>query len=182
MPLTVQHVKTSLIADDAADARRFLSYDPHTGEIRWKEKRTRNSKANVGDLAGGLDDHGYVRVMLNGRKYRAQHLAFALMGDVVPLCVDHINGIRNDNRWCNLRPASIALNNKNAVRKRTGSTPHKGVTWSKAHNKWKCRINNDGVTEYLGLFADLDVAVTAWQTRAEQLKYSARHRGVSHVD
>ena len=176
MGITVQHVKTSLIADDVAAARRYLSYDPGTGDIRWKEKRTRNSRANVGDLAGGIDDHGYRRVMLNGRKYRAHQLAFMLMGDVVPLCVDHINGTRSDNRWANLRPASVSLNAKNAKKRKDSVAPHKGVTWSKAHSKWKCRINNNGVTEYLGLFSSLADAAHAWQVRAEQLGFSVRHR------
>jgi len=153
----------------------FLSYDPETGEVRWLVKRTQNSTANVGDLAGSLDENGYRRVMFDGKKMRVHRLAFVFMGQPVPEQVDHINGDRSDNRWCNLRPSNAQHNARNACRRKDSETAVTGVTFSKAHGKWKVRVNRSGVTEYLGLFANLLDAAAARISKQNAYDYSDRH-------
>ena len=155
--------------------RQYLQYDPETGAIVWLVKRTKNSTANVGDLAGGIDEHGYRRIMFDGKKYRAHRLAFVLMGHDMPEQVDHINGDRTDNCWVNLRPANPKINAKNACRRVNTKTALTGVSFSTPHNKWKVRINLDGVTEYLGLFDNILDAAAARISRQNAYAYSDRH-------
>ena len=110
----IQHFYSQTVADGTATSvvrlREFLRYDPETGEVRWLVKRTRNSTANVGDLAGAIDETGYRRIMFDGKKHRVHRLAFMFMGQPMPEQVDHINGDRSDNRWCNLRSADPQVN------------------------------------------------------------------------
>ncbi len=79
-----------------------LSYDPDSGVFRRKISNTRAVKA--GDIAGSQNGKGYLTMMVCGRVYKAHRLAFLYMtGSFPPEEVDHINGIRDDNRWACLR-------------------------------------------------------------------------------
>lgn len=179
--MSILHAYTQTVADGTATSvvrlREFLKYDPETGKICWLVKRTNNATANVGDEAGGVDENGYRRIMFDGKKYRAHRLAFVFMGLPMPAQVDHINGNRADNRWCNLRAADALINARNAKRREGSATAVTGVGYSKQHNKWKVRINNCGVTEYLGLFSDRTAAIAARMARQRELGYSDRHGG-----
>ena len=169
--MAVSHVKS----DTIADLRALLSYDADTGEIRWLVKRTQNAKANVGDLAGGIDDHGYVRITVDGRKIRAHRLVYWLMGQEPPHEVDHINGNRSDNRWVNLRRADHLMNAKNAAKRRDGNTPATGVGFMKACQKWRVRLNHRGKSIFIGLFDDLDQAMAARLNANRQYGFHENH-------
>lgn len=177
--MAVSHVYSQTVADGTAISlvrmREFLSYSPDTGDLVWLRKRTHNRKANVGDVAGGVDEHGYIRIMFDGKKYRAHRVAFVLMGLPMPEQVDHINGNRRDNRWVNLRPSNAQANARNACRRQDSRTALTGVTFSVQHGKWKVRINRSGVTQYLGLFPNLLDAAAARLSAQNALAYSHRH-------
>src|SRR5690348_9568791 len=96
------------------DPRQLLAYEPDTGLFRWKTVNDGYQRAAPGDVAGGVDENGYVRIRAGGVSYRAHRLAFLLMGEDMPHQVDHINGKRSDNRWVNLRRADPLVNAKNA--------------------------------------------------------------------
>ena len=71
--------------------------------------------------------------------------------------VDHINGNRADNRWCNLRDVSRTLNNQNQRRAQKdnetgllGVSPHRG--------RFKAQIRVNGKVRNLGLFDSPEVA------------------------
>ena len=49
-----------------------LRYDRDTGEFVWR-KNYRNRL--VGEIAGSIDGDGYLAIKVNGRIYRAHHLA-----------------------------------------------------------------------------------------------------------
>jgi hypothetical protein len=67
------------------------------------------------------------------------------------LIVDHKNGDTLDNRRSNLRIATKSQNGCNA-RRVEGSSKYKGVSYSKATNKWVARITKDRRTIALGYF------------------------------
>jgi|SRR5262249_13953776 len=82
--------------------REVLSYDPETGTFTW---RVSGGGRRTSGVAGHHDRawKGYVCIAVDGRKYRAQRLAFLYMtGDWPPAQIDHINGDTSDNRWANL--------------------------------------------------------------------------------
>lgn len=57
---------------------------------------------------------GYWAVGIDGRNYYHHRLAFLFMtGEWPAHHVDHINGDRADNRWCNLRSCTPTVNQQN---------------------------------------------------------------------
>ena len=58
--------------------------------------------------------------------------------------IDHINGVRDDNRQTNLRQATRAQNMHNGPRLRTNTSGFAGVAWDKNGGKWIARRGGDG--------------------------------------
>jgi hypothetical protein len=82
--------------------RQLLSYDPATGEFRWRVRVS--IRVQVGQIAGRINGDGYVRIGVDGSEYFASRLACLWMEGWYPEhLVEHINGQRHDNRWENLR-------------------------------------------------------------------------------
>lgn len=97
--------------------RDGFRYDPETGDIHQLVERRPNG-------TGGISRAGKRHMMINHSGYailttvfgernyliRAHRLAFFLTNGKWPGTVDHINGVRTDNRWCNLREVSDSFN------------------------------------------------------------------------
>ena len=96
--------------------RGLFSYNPETGVLTWKEAP---GFLNGSMRAGGRLKNGYrrIRADLDGtgsrRCYKEHRVIFKLMTGEEPPMIDHINGIRDDNRWCNLRAADATINRRN---------------------------------------------------------------------
>jgi len=121
--------------------KEMLSYDPETGVFTWLQG---TSRSPTGSVAGGVSEQGYRRIRIFGKKYRAHRLAWLYMTGEWPTVVDHKNGIRDDNRWVNLRKASVTDNTRN-----TGITPRntsgvKGVSWHKRTSGWEAGVRVSG--------------------------------------
>lgn len=101
----------------------LFSYDPETGYFTRLVK-TQNSAARI--IAGSPNNKSYINIGIDGKVYSAHRLAFFYMTGEWPKDeIDHVNNIRNDNRWCNLREATRKQNCVN--RKGYGGTGIKGV-------------------------------------------------------
>lgn len=82
----------------------LLSYDPQTGVLT----RRHNTKAIT-----GKNSKGYLRLSVDGSVYKAHRVIYKMMTGQEPKCVDHRNGVVDDNRWDNLRAADPFLNQGN---------------------------------------------------------------------
>jgi len=97
-----------------SELKELLHYDPETGVFTWLVRN--GSGVEAGDVAGTLTLRGYWSIRYRRRSYRAHRLAFLYMtGSFPTLDVDHINGARGDNRWCNLREVTSRQNARNRV-------------------------------------------------------------------
>ena len=77
--------------------------------------------------------------------------------------VDHINGVKYDNRLKNLREADAKLNGRNAVLPRTNTTGKVGVSVAES-GRFTARVCN----KHVGTFDTLDEAAEA-RTEAQKL-------------
>lgn len=60
----------------------LLAYDKRTGLLTWKHTRART--ARKGDEAGTVDRHGYVTIMLMGRRVQAHRLIWFMVHGAWP--------------------------------------------------------------------------------------------------
>lgn len=106
---------------------------------------------------------------MNGPGHGAHRLAFLLMTGAMPAGdVDHINGNRADNRWCNLRDVSRAVNMQNLRKPRADNTTgFLGVSLSKG--RYQAQIAANGKTHYLGLYDCPKLAHAAYVARKRLL-------------
>lgn len=147
--------------------KELLHYDPDTGIFTWKVRPA--NCLQIGDVAGGTDFYGYCRIRVLGKICKAHRLAFLYMEGYMPEnCVDHINRIRNDNRWCNLREVSRSCNAKNREFCPSDTTGVVGVRFYKTMGKWGARIHVNRSRVYLGCFeTKTDAAKARWEAEVK---------------
>jgi len=92
-----------------------------------------------------------------------RHILYVPEGFVI----DHINRNGLDNRKANLRPATVAQNAQNAV-KRKNRSGYKGVWLAKDKRKWRAAIWHNNKREYLGYFNSPRQAAKAYDTAAKK--------------
>lgn len=131
----------------------LLKYDPNSGIFVWIRNTTKS--VMIGDKAGSKHyKNGYHSICIDGKRYLAHRLAWLYMTGIWPKDqIDHINGIRDDNRWTNLRTATCSENHQNIDRK-TGKSGYRGVTWHNKNKKWMAQIRFNKTNICLGYFDD----------------------------
>lgn len=154
------------------ELKELLYYNPISGIFTWKVDRGR--KAKRGDIAGTLLQDGYVRVTIKGVRYRAHRLAFMFMTGKFPeIDVDHINNIRCDNSWKNLREATDKQNGANKKLAKNNKTGFKNVSYRKDLGTYSVRLRSNGVMLNLGHFKDLELA--ALVAEEAQIKFNGEY-------
>src|SRR5258706_1935551 len=116
-----------------------LHYDPLTGIFTWKTKpRSRSPSRDL--VAGCRRSDGYITIGIGQERFLAHRLAYFYMTGKWPpkgLEIDHINGIRSDDKFKNLRVVTKAQNRQNthAMNNKNG---YSGV--HKNHNGFIARL------------------------------------------
>jgi len=147
--------------------RELLDYNPVTGVFLWKIDRA--STARVGSTAGYRRRDGYTGMKIEQRELLAHRVAWLHVHGRWPVDqLDHVNGIKSDNRLTNLREASRAENKCNTKRPATNTSGFKGVTWHIHTKRWVARLTINRRRVHLGYFSTADEAHTAYCTAAAQ--------------
>lgn len=147
--------------------REVVDYDPGTGVFTWKASTRGHVKK--GSVAGSVKERGYRGIGIDGILYREHRLAFLYQtGEWPKEQIDHINGVRDDNRYANLREATNAENRRNSKRRVNNRSGFKGVSWHNQSRRWRARIKLHGKSTHLGLFASKENAYAAYCAAAEK--------------
>ena len=146
--------------------KQLFSYNPETGLFTRLVSASFGTYA--GDIAGHLDKEGYVQICVDYKLCRAHRLAWLYMtGNWPTKQIDHINRIKNDNRFSNLRDVSNKENSLNKAPKECALIPpgskSKYVGVSQKRNSWRARVTIDGKQVHLGVFKTEELANAARQ-------------------
>ena len=151
-----------------ARLKELLRYDQETG-IFTRLVRTA-SWVKVGDTAGCQHNCGYLKIGVSGKEYLAHRLAWLYMTGRWPSEeIDHRNGMREDNRWLNLREATTSENAQNLAVRSNNKSGLTGVIWYARYKKWQAQIQSRGQQTYLGRFEDKHAAYAAYLAAKAQL-------------
>lgn len=139
--------------------REVLAYNPETGELTHNQSRSGVTK---GRRAGYFNFRGYIEVHLFGRLYRGHRIAWLLhYGEWPTAEIDHINGLKSDNRIKNLRCVPGLANTHNMTRARRDNTSgFAGVR--KNGSGWSSSIRVEGKRFHLGTFKTAEEASAAY--------------------
>jgi hypothetical protein len=152
-----------------------LHYNPETGVFtRLKANCTR---VKVGDIAGNLSKStGYIRFSINKKEYVAHRLAWLYMTGSFPINeIDHINGIKHDNRFSNLRDVPHEVNQRNAVSHRGFGNKNNvhgyaGVCFEKKANRYRAECNMFGIRKVIGYYLTAKQAGAAYFLYVRKMK------------
>ena len=168
--------------------RQLLRYDPETGKLYWRERRVEHFRDSATRKASHIcalwnvrysgkeafckaNYLGYLCGFLLGEHHKAHRIIFALVTGSCPPEVDHINGIRSDNRWVNLRGVDRREQMKNTAMRSDNTSGAIGVSKEKNSKSWRARIANKNI----GFFPTFDLAVEARRKAEIEHGYHPNH-------
>lgn len=175
----------------------LLEYDKTTGKLTYKPRARKYFKSTSayktfakrfeGKNAGSVTVDGYLAVRILGYTVKVHRLIIKMLTGQWPICVDHINGKKLDNRWSNIRSCTYSDNNRNQRLQRRNKSGYPGVYWNSRITKtgvdrgyWRAQavIRDDNgklSKKNLGNFKDLDEAINAKKDWDEANGYHPNH-------
>lgn len=164
----------TLITQDELKER--LHYDPETGI--FTDLKNKNRELNT------IQSRGYIGITILKKQYLAHRLAYLYMTGKWPDCqIDHVNQIKDDNRWSNLRAASISQNMHNVKIRSDNSSGYKGV-WRCYYNnkKWRASIKYNGKKINLGTYNTPEEASEVYKKKAIELMGEFAYTGDNTIN
>jgi hypothetical protein len=151
------------------ELKKFIHYNPLTGV--FTRLVSLHPRIPAGGVTGSTTRTGYVHIGVLGRSYPAARLAWLYMTGSFPKGqIDHINRLRNDNRFNNLRDVTQTQNNYNTGLYKNNTSGFKGVQKTKK-GEYRAGARVDGVQTHIGTYATAEEASQAY------LDFVAPYRG-----
>lgn len=169
----------------------LMEYDPDTGSLLWKDRpldlfkdgkqsahhnmAAWNAKCAGKPALNSLRD-GYLRGRLLGEFVYAHRVIWKMMTGDEPDLIDHINGIRSNNRWCNLRSIDARNNAMNSALRSDNTSGVVGVTWDpRFGGKWVAQIFVGQERIFLGQYDEIGDAVRARKAAERKHNFHPNH-------
>lgn len=149
--------------------REIVRYEPDTGLAYWLKAHQQHP---AGRLASKLrwtrGKKDYVRLKIGGHNYSMGRIAFLYMtGEWPTKIVDHEDRDKHNNKWSNLREATVSQNAANSPPK---TALPKGVSWVGGNKKvYQAKIFVAGKCEVIGEFMCPEDAGDAYEKRAQEI-------------
>lgn len=136
---------------DQQELKKRLVYDKETGIFT---RTTSGHGCRKGEIVHHVETNGYVVTSILRKRYYCHRLAWLYVYGTWPAKqIDHINGVKTDNRICNLREVTCAENQQNKIKPpSTNSSGLIGATYNKSLKRWLVRIEVNGKKKYIGRF------------------------------
>lgn len=163
----------------------IFEYDAITGELKWKFRLEGTKAWNTryaNQLAlNSVHRKGYLYGSLGRLTVRTHRVIWKLLYDTEPVQIDHINGIRSDNRQINLRGATAEDNQKNTKLRTDNKSGCVGVQFRKDIEKWRAYINVNKKQVNLGTFDTKNDAIKARKTADLKYEYHKNHGRIADI-
>lgn len=170
---------------EAETVRDLLRCEPETGKLFWRARKSSwfpsehrckiwNTRYAGQEAFTSGSGQGYYVGSIFKRLYAAHRIVWVICTGRWPAeQIDHINGIRTDNRFDNLREVSNVENGRNQQLKASNTSGVNGVR--QRGNRWLAEIVVDGARITLGSFHTQDAAAAARSAANARYGFSARH-------
>lgn len=160
--------------------RKYFSYKKTTGEFyRIVRRDSWGNEYKVKELITSTNNRGYFWVNVFGNMCLVHRLVILYVTGKHPSGeIDHINGDRLDNRWCNLRDVTPFENSRNQGNRKDNTSGCRGVTYVKSGRglkRWKARISHEGIRHDLGCFMTKEEAIDARVNAEIDFGYHPNH-------
>jgi hypothetical protein len=137
--------------------------------LRWRERPLEHfanshdqAKWNgrfAGKLAGWINHLGYRVISINNYPYMSHRLIWKFWtGEEPPETIDHADGVRSNNAWGNLRPATPLEQQHNRSRQKNSASGYRGVVRQRQRYRAHIRANGE---RHIRLF-DTPQEASAW--------------------
>jgi HNH endonuclease len=163
--------------------RELIDYHPDTGKMFWKKRRDSLFSDPTSAMLWNIDNAGkeifikptkggYRGGVIFGKSLFSHRIAWAITHGTWPEnLIDHINGIKTDNRIVNLRDATPRINARNSAMNSTNKSGYVGVSETKT-GKFKAVM----MQRHLGTFDKFEDAVEARKAaQREAPAFTERH-------
>jgi hypothetical protein len=158
----------------------FKEYFEYDGvNLIWKKLNVKN-QVKLGDTAGTIKRDknkktAYVRVMLNGKEYKAHNIIWNILNGEIPngFSIDHIDGNGINNMIENLRLIKNEEQSKNKSIYKSNSSGVVGVV--SRGDKFRAYINKDKKRIWLGTFDSKESAINARKIAEKECGYHENH-------
>ncbi len=142
--------------EELKNIKDYISYEPNTGIFHWI-KRKSNAVSKDTQCGSAHPKYKYIVIKFDNKNIRAHRLAWMFVyGSIAEgMEIDHINGIRTDNRIENLRAVTPRENSMNKVRHREGKLVGAiklDIIKNKRRTPWSSHIKINGKLKNLGYF------------------------------
>ena len=156
--------------------KQVLNYDPNTGNLTWASS-LHSKRMLSGQRAGSLiKGTGYRQVTFMGSTYKEHRLIwFMQTGEWPKGEIDHINQIRSDNRWANLREVSKAENARNRGRNPHSKVGEVGIWYNKRTFKYVAEITYNGKKVFQKSYDNVEDAIRERKAKAIELGFHDNH-------
>ena len=113
----------------------------------------------------------YIRLKVNNKAVDAHRVAWEMTSGPIPsgFFVDHKDGNGHNNKETNLRLATNSQNLHNSISNSRNTSGHRGVTWSRASQKWQAQIQHNKRQIIIGLFSSIEEAAQAYRNKSLEL-------------
>lgn len=121
------------------------------------------------------------------KRYLSHRIIYRMMTGLDPGInqIDHINGVRHDNRWSNLRLVTVNENQQNVGLQKNNTSGFKGVSWHKKRQCWHGRISvgpeRDRKIISVGQHATPESAAAAIRLAREKLHTAFTNHGTGSI-
>lgn len=131
-------------------------------QVYWKVQNKGNR--NLSKPSGTLTKNGYIAINLEGKVYQGHAIAWVLYYGCWPTpgkFIDHINGIKIDNRKDNLRETTPSQNGANRQKLNTNNKSGvSGVHFDAFTKKWCVQLVHNGICICGGSYSEKRDAIS----------------------